>query len=92
MTVAEQEARSITRAAARALDADHPRSTLIVSAAKICVNRASRFIGENAVQLHGAIGMTDELSVGHYFKRLLVIESLFGDNDQHLDRLAARAE
>jgi alkylation response protein AidB-like acyl-CoA dehydrogenase len=86
MAVAEREARSIAAAAACALDARHTRAGLVVSAAKIRVNRAARFIGENAVQLHGAIGMTEELPVGHFFKRLLVIVSLFGDDDAHLDR------
>ena len=61
---------------------------LIVSAAKVCVNGAARFIGEQAIQLHGGIGMTEELSVGHYFKRLLTVGSLFGDSDHHLDRIA----
>lgn len=88
MAVAEQEARSITRAAARALDASHPGAALVISAAKLCINRAGRFIGESAIQLHGAIAMTEELSVGHYFKRLLTIGSLFSDTDEHLDRIA----
>ena len=88
MVVAEQQARSMTLAAARALDQSHPNAALIVSAAKVCVNGAARFIGEQAIQLHGGIGMTEELSVGHYFKRLLPVGSLFGDSDHHLDRIA----
>ena len=47
------------------------------------------FIGENAVQLHGGMGMTEELRIGHYFKRLLVIDAQFGNADHHLTRFAA---
>ncbi|MFQ6393472.1 acyl-CoA dehydrogenase family protein [Nocardia sp. KC 131] len=66
--------------------ADRARS---VSAAKVTIGRAARFIGQNAVQLHGAMGMTEELAIGHYFKRLTAIESEFGSSDQHLARYAA---
>lgn len=51
---------------------------------------ACRFIGQQAIQLHGAMGMTDELAVGHYFKRLTMIDSTFGDTDYHLQRFAAQ--
>ncbi len=47
------------------------------------------FIGENAVQLHGGMGMTEELRIGHYFKRLLVIDAQFGNSDHHLQKFAA---
>ncbi|WP_433681400.1 acyl-CoA dehydrogenase family protein [Nocardia sp. CA-119907] len=60
-----------------------------VSAAKVTIGRAARFIGQNAVQLHGAMGMTEELAIGHYFKRLTAIEHEFGSSDQHLARYAA---
>ena len=60
-----------------------------VSAAKVTVGRAARFIGQNAVQLHGAMGMTQEMAVGHYFKRLTVIEYEFGSVDHHIARYAA---
>ena len=59
-----------------------------VSAAKVQIGRAGRFVGQQAVQLHGAMGMTDELAVGHYFKRLTMIDSTFGDTDYHLQRFA----
>ncbi|MFD6456262.1 acyl-CoA dehydrogenase family protein [Nocardia sp. NPDC060220] len=58
------------------------------SAAKVTVSRAARFIGQNSVQLHGAMGMTEELAVGHYFKRLTAIEHEFGSTDHHLARYA----
>lgn len=59
-----------------------------VSAAKVTVNEAAKFIGENAVQLHGGMGMTQELAVGHYFKRLTAIQSEFGTSDHHRARYA----
>ena len=48
-----------------------------------------RFVGQQAVQLHGGMGMTDELKVSHWFKRLTAIEILFGDGDFHLQRFTA---
>jgi alkylation response protein AidB-like acyl-CoA dehydrogenase len=57
-----------------------------VSAAKVQVGRACRFIGQNAIQLHGGMGMTDEMAVGHYFKRATIIEGAFGSVDHHLHR------
>ena len=60
------------------------------SAAKVQIGKAGRFIGQNAVQLHGGMGMTDELNVGHYFKRLTMIETMFGNVDHHLKRYASR--
>ena len=52
------------------------------------IGKASKLIGEQAVQLHGGMGMTDELAVGHYFKRLAMIETLFGNTDHHRRRFA----
>jgi alkylation response protein AidB-like acyl-CoA dehydrogenase len=63
----------------------------IVSAAKALVGQASRFVGQQAVQLHGAIGITDEAAVSHYFKRLATIDLLFGDADTHVARFAELA-
>jgi alkylation response protein AidB-like acyl-CoA dehydrogenase len=60
-----------------------------IHALKHLVGRNGTFIGENAVQLHGGMGMTEELRVGHYFKRLLVIDAQFGNADYHLQRFAA---
>ncbi|MFL6654792.1 MAG: acyl-CoA dehydrogenase family protein, partial [Sulfurifustis sp.] len=50
------------------------------------VGRAARFVSQHAVQLHGAMGMTDELNVSHYFKRLTATEIAFGDMDSHLEQ------
>jgi len=60
-----------------------------VSACKHLVGVAGRFIGENAVQLHGGMGVTEELAIGHYFKRLFIIDTQFGNADYHLERYAA---
>jgi alkylation response protein AidB-like acyl-CoA dehydrogenase len=69
--------------------ADEPTSRArAVSAAKVTIGRAARFIGQNAVQLHGGMGMTEELAIGHYFKRLTAIQHEFGSADYHLARYA----
>jgi alkylation response protein AidB-like acyl-CoA dehydrogenase len=54
------------------------------------VNEAGRLIGQEAIQMHGGIGMTEALSVGAYYKRLLSVSILFGDTDHHIGRLADR--
>ena len=59
-----------------------------VSAAKATVGRAARFIGQQAVQLHGGMGMTEELAIGHYFKRLTALQYEFGSTDYHVARYA----
>ena len=59
-----------------------------VSAAKATVGRAARFIGQQAVQLHGGMGMTEELAIGHYFKRLTAMQYEFGTTDHHVARYA----
>lgn len=59
-------------------------ATRIVHALKYMVGKNGTFIGENAVQLHGGMGVTEELRIGHYFKRLLVIDAQFGNSDHHL--------
>jgi alkylation response protein AidB-like acyl-CoA dehydrogenase len=59
-----------------------------VSAAKATVGRAARFVGQQAVQLHGGMGMTEELAIGHYFKRLTAIQYEFGSTDYHVTRYA----
>lgn len=57
-----------------------------VSAAKVQIGKACKFVGQNAIQLHGGMGMTDELAIGHYFKRATIIEGLYGSVDHHLKR------
>jgi alkylation response protein AidB-like acyl-CoA dehydrogenase len=66
-----------------------PTAQRSVHALKHMVGKTGIFIGENAVQLHGGMGMTEELRVGHYFKRLLVLDAQFGNADYHLEQFAA---
>ena len=60
------------------------------SGAKVQIGKSGRFIGQQAVQLHGGMGMTEELNVGHYFKRLTIMDTQFGNVDHHLRRFAAQ--
>lgn len=71
------------------LDDDDVTRARAVSAAKATVGRAARFVGQQAVQLHGGMGMTEELAIGHYFKRLTALQFEFGSTDFHIDRYAA---
>lgn len=59
-----------------------------IAAAKVQINRSARFVAQQAVQLHGGIGVTEECQVGHYMRRLSMLEFLFGDTDHHLAQLA----
>ncbi|BBZ25114.1 acyl-CoA dehydrogenase family protein [Mycolicibacter hiberniae] len=70
------------------LEADEATRARAVSAGKATIGRAARFVGEQAVQLHGGMGMTEELAIGHYFKRLTALQYEFGTTDQHLSRYA----
>ena len=87
MFIAEQQARSACLMANLKLgEADGARA---VSAAKAAVGKYAKQVGESAVQVHGGIGMTEELNVGHYFKRLTLLEMLYGSRDHHLRRMAS---
>ncbi len=78
--------RSAALLACQSLDGDSAARARAASAARITTAQACRFIGQNAVQLHGGMGMTDELAIGHYFKRATVIERSFGSENFHLAR------
>lgn len=67
-------------------DEDADARKKAVSAAKVQIGNSGRFIGQESVQLHGGMGMTDELRIGHYFKRLTMIDVMFGNKDHHLRR------
>lgn len=82
---------SITYMVTLKLDAPDAERRRAASAAKVQIGKAARFIGQQAVQLHGGMGMTDELNVGHYFKRLTMIDTMFGNVDHHLKRYGAAA-
>jgi len=84
-----QEARSMTLMAALKIDdADATVRKKAASGAKVQIGKSGKFCGQSAVQMHGGMGVTDELSVSHYFKRLTMIETLFGNQQHHLTRYA----
>jgi len=90
MLIHAEQARSVTYLAAMrytSTDADERRRA--VSAAKARVGQAARFVGQQAVQLHGGMGVTNEVAAAHLFKRLAIIETTLGDVDHHLARFAA---
>ena len=88
MYIATEQARSLALKAALALSGPASARAEAVAAAQVHIGRAGRHVGQEAVQLHGGMGMTDELIVGQYFKRLTAIEILFGNADHHLSTLA----
>jgi pimeloyl-CoA dehydrogenase small subunit len=89
MLMALEQGRSMAMLAAMMVDEpDAAQRAHNIAMAKVGVGQAGRFVSQNAIQLHGGIGMTEEYAVGHYFRRCLVIERSFGDTAHHLARLA----
>jgi len=89
MLVMLEQARSMAiYAALSAADDNATERGNAISAAKVQIGRSAKFIGQQAVQMHGGIGITMEYKGGHYFKRLTMIEQAFGDSDFHLRKLA----
>tara|TARA_Y100001960_G_scaffold150369_1_gene158641 strand:- start:36 stop:956 length:921 start_codon:yes stop_codon:yes gene_type:complete len=85
-----EEARSMAYVATAMMDSDDAEERArSVAAAKAQIGKSARFVGQNSVQMHGGMGMTDELKIGHYFKRLTMIDLTFGDQDHHTKRFAA---
>lgn len=91
MFMALEQSVSMTLMATLKLDEADAQRGAAVSAAKIQTAKACRAVGQEAIQIHGGIGMTDELAIGHYFKRATMIESQFGSVDHHLRRYEALA-
>jgi pimeloyl-CoA dehydrogenase small subunit len=90
MLVAVEQARSMAMFAAVMAGEENPlERRKAISAAKVQIGRSARHVGQEAIQLHGGIGMTNEYSVGHYFKRVTMIDQLYGDADSHLSYLGA---
>jgi alkylation response protein AidB-like acyl-CoA dehydrogenase len=89
MFVEVQETRSILYCGLAHIDSEALARRRAVSAAKVVTANAGRIVGGLGIQLHGGMGMTEEYSVGHYFKKFITTEKLFGDTDYHLARLAA---
>ena len=89
MLGAKDFSRALTYRAASVVDLAAPRErSRAVSAAKVEMGRGGKKIGQEGVQLHGGMGMTDDMAIGHYFKRLTMIDMLFGNTDHHLRRFA----
>jgi len=93
MLIALEQGRSMAMLAAMTVDEPDPTERARnIAMAKVGVGQGSRFVAQNAVQLHGGIGMTEEYAIGHYFRRCMVIEHMFGDPAYHLSRLADRVQ
>lgn len=90
MFVATEQARSMAMFATMAAEFDDAKERAgAIAAAKVQIGKSGKFVGQQSIQLHGGIGMTMEAKIGHYFKRLTMIEQTFGDTDHHLARVSA---
>jgi alkylation response protein AidB-like acyl-CoA dehydrogenase len=89
MMIALEQSKSMAMMANMKLGFPVKERARAVAAAKVQIGRAGRFVGQQAIQLHGGMGMSDELPVGHYMKRLMIIDTLFGNADHHQKRFAA---
>ena len=89
MFVAVEQARSMSMFATMASEFDDAKErATAVAAAKVQIGKSLKFVGQQSIQLHGGIGMTQEAKIGHYFKRLTMIENTFGDSDYLLRRVS----
>lgn len=88
MNLAGEEARAIVHAALEALDTNAPDAQRAVWQAKVQTARSARLVGTQSIHLHGGMGMTDDLAIGHLYKRLSLCETLFGDGEWYLSQLA----
>ena len=87
--IASEESRSLAYVATMRLDERDARLRgQAISAAKHLIGKHGQMIGQRSVQLHGGMGMTEEMNIGHYFKRLAMIDIMFGDQTYHLRRFA----
>ena len=91
ISLASEEARAIVHAALEAMDGGAPSAKRAIWQAKVQTARSARFVGAQSIQLHGGVGMTDDLAIGHLYKRLSVCEAMFGDADWYLSQLASLA-
>lgn len=89
MYIELEQSIAATHLAIHSLGAEAHARARAVCAAKVTIARAARYLGQQSVQLHGAMGMTEELAIGHYFKRLTALEREYGTLDQHRARYAA---
>ena len=86
MFIETEQCRSLLYRALLAKQGSLAESRRVIHALKYKIGEAGRFVGENAVQSHGGMGVTEELRVGHYFMRLAVIDATFGNRDYHLGK------
>ncbi len=90
MFMAQEQGRSMAMLATMSIDnPDAGKRAHDIALAKVGIGQAGRYVSQSAVQMHGGIGMTEEYAVGHYFRRCMVIERLFGDPAYYLAKLAA---
>ncbi len=90
MFMAQEQGRSMAILATMSVDnPDEAQRAHDMALAKVGIGQAGRYVSQSAVQMHGGIGMTEEYAVGHYFRRCMVIERLFGDPAYYLNKLAA---
>lgn len=89
MFMASEESYSMALRATIKLGESDDERAKAVSAAKVSIGKHSRFVGQAAVQIHGGMGVTDEMRVGHYFKRVTMIDATFGNVDYHLRRFTS---
>ena len=86
MFMLQQEVQALTRSAQRGLDAEPTQRARAISGARAYIAGAARRVANDAVQLHGGVGITEELDISHYFRRVMVINALFGNRDEHVAR------
>ena len=89
MFIEQQQAKSIVLMAALKIDEGGIEASKAVAAMKSLVGRASRKVGQETIQIHGGIGVTDELDIGHYFKRMTMIDLMFGNSDYQTQRFSS---
>ncbi len=92
MMMQVESARSLALLSALKAAAEPKERAKAAAAAKVQLGRSGRFVGQQAVQIHGGMGMTDELNVGHYMKRLMMLDTTFGNADFHQRRFAALSD
>jgi len=85
MFIETEQSRSLLMKATQEMAENNKSARKTIHGLKVMIGSAGKFVGENAVQLHGGMGVTEELRIGHYFKRLTVINTLFGNDDYHLN-------
>ena len=84
-----EQTKSLLLMAAAKLNDNAPDASKSISALKFQIGSAAKLIGEESIQLHGGMGVTEEMSIGHYFKRLTTIRTIFGNSDYHLKRYSS---